>query len=164
MTFGMEPVDAPVFDLREVLVFRNRFHADAHLVVDDTVNSSSSIEHLFENLLGNRDVLRVLHVGHGQDQSTCWVHRHKPAVLTVLRLVIFAWSPCMCWGCVVTLGSNFFMPVNHDLFDLTPLAKRNLLLMPPGRVDLQEVGMERILDLDGEEPTAVCGLGGGPHL
>ena len=56
------------------------------------------------------------------------------------------------------------MPVNHDLFDLTPFAKHNLLLIPSRRKDLQEIGMERILCLDGEEPTAVCGLGGGPHL
>ena len=66
----MDSVDAPIFDLREVLIFRNRFHADADLIVDNINNSSSSIEHLIENLLGNRDVLRILHIGYGQDRGS----------------------------------------------------------------------------------------------
>ena len=44
MTFGMQSVDAPIFDLREILIFRNRFHIDRYLIVDDIIDNSSSID------------------------------------------------------------------------------------------------------------------------
>ena len=92
MSFGMEAINAPIFDFDEGLLALELLGACAHSVIDDAVDVGALVQHLQQDLLGDRVVFRVFHVGNGEDETSAGIEGHEPTILPLLRSRVRTWS------------------------------------------------------------------------
>ena len=114
MSHGMELVDTPEFDALQGLHVGRFLEDTACPVVQHTVDFRVMRGKVLDNVQSNLTVFWVFHFAETQTDTCPWIGCHEPAIVEELDVSIFLRSAATSWSVMVTLGGDFFVPVDCE--------------------------------------------------